>query len=58
MQLAKLSQDEAKVVKTLLSLEGADNKKASRGTFSLKFDSRKVKCDCILRAVNISANLL
>lgn len=43
MQLAKLSQDEAKVVKTLLSLEGADNKKASRGTFSLKFDSQKSK---------------
>lgn len=43
MQLAKLSQDEAKVVKTLLLLEGADNKKASRGTFSLKFDAHKSK---------------
>uniref|UniRef100_A0A166FFG9 SNARE-interacting protein KEULE n=1 Tax=Daucus carota subsp. sativus TaxID=79200 RepID=A0A166FFG9_DAUCS len=43
MQLAKLSQDEAKVVKTLLSLEGADNKQKTRGTFSLKFNSQKTK---------------
>lgn len=41
MQLAKLSPDDVKAVKNMRLLEGSDTRKASSGSFSLKFDSKK-----------------
>ncbi|KAK6162481.1 hypothetical protein DH2020_002322 [Rehmannia glutinosa] len=41
LQLAKLSRADMKTVKNMKLLEGSDSKKASHGTFSLKFDSAK-----------------
>ncbi|KAK6142909.1 hypothetical protein DH2020_023257 [Rehmannia glutinosa] len=43
MQLAKLSQTDMKAVKNMKLIEGSDSRKASKGTFSLKFDSEKSK---------------
>ncbi|KAL3814916.1 hypothetical protein ACJIZ3_016184 [Penstemon smallii] len=43
MQLAKLSPEDMKAVKNMKLLEGSDSRKASSGTFSLKFDSAKRK---------------
>ncbi|KAK4416000.1 protein transport Sec1a [Sesamum alatum] len=39
MQLAKLSDSDMKAVKNMKLIEGSDSRKASKGTFSLKFDS-------------------
>ncbi|PIN23798.1 Vesicle trafficking protein Sec1 [Handroanthus impetiginosus] len=43
MQLAKLSRADMKTVKNMKLLEGSETRKASHGTFSLKFDSTKSK---------------
>ncbi|KAI3449129.1 hypothetical protein Pfo_005794 [Paulownia fortunei] len=43
MQLAKLSHADMKAVKNMKLIEGSDSTKASKGTFSLKFDSAKRK---------------
>ncbi|XP_018629069.1 protein transport Sec1a isoform X1 [Nicotiana tomentosiformis] len=41
MQLAKLSPEDMKAVKNMRMLEGSEKRKASSGSFSLKFDSQK-----------------
>ncbi|PIN24669.1 Vesicle trafficking protein Sec1 [Handroanthus impetiginosus] len=43
MQLAKLSQADMKAVTNMKLIEGSESRKASKGTFSLKFDSAKRK---------------
>ncbi|GMP61811.1 hypothetical protein CsSME_00024127 [Camellia sinensis var. sinensis] len=43
MQLAKLSREDMKTVKNMRMLEGSDARKATTGSFSLKFDAHKRK---------------
>ncbi|CAA0806058.1 Protein transport Sec1a [Striga hermonthica] len=43
MQLAKLPESDMKAVKNMKLIEGPDMRKASKGTFSLKFASGKTK---------------
>ncbi|KAI0500738.1 hypothetical protein KFK09_018954 [Dendrobium nobile] len=43
MQLAKLTAEDMKAVSNMKYLGGLDTKKASRGSFSLKFDAQKKK---------------
>ncbi|GER26385.1 plant sec1, partial [Striga asiatica] len=43
MQLAKLPESDMKAVKNMKLIEGPDIRKASKGTFSSKFDSGKTK---------------
>lgn len=42
LQLARLSHADMKAVKIMKLTDGSDSRKASEGTFSLKFDSEKV----------------
>lgn len=42
LQLARLSDADMKAVKNMKLIEGCDKRSASKGTFSLMFDSKKV----------------